>query len=408
MSAAAGERTRSSRTATTVALVTAALLICAFPTSAGAAEATGNTTLVVAKGKAKLLKKRAIGLRGIGGAVTEGRRTRLQVGGGVVGADGARLTNKGALRLISGKGRKRRVVRLTQLRTVLGPRSLLLGKLNGRGKRRVLFRLRAHPSRLALDGLQGTASLRRARLIWNRGAVRAVSRRLRAAVPRGTLGIARVGAVATGTEVPASGPISGEPPRLARPASAVDVTGATITWHVRSSWIGYLQTESPKSRAEETEGAIPGPAVVESEHPCLDDAGGESKPLVYDYTFPFTEGWYDDATGTAALYARGGLRSLYPGHGIDFTLREPEIEINGGTSRVISRVAGSGDTAYSNTRAAMLDLTLPGSVTESAPNSFGFADPIRGRLTADGLSVFGTYYESNPGFGCFSVSFSTG
>lgn len=385
----------------------ALMLALAVPATAGAAETTGNTTLVVSAGKAKALAKRGITLSGIRGASTEGRETRLQVSGGAIGDDGAHLSNDGALRLVAGEGRKRRVIRLTGLQTKLGPASFLSANL--RGKRRVVFDLEPRKGgALSLDGLRGIASLHGARLVWRRATARAIGRRLGAAIPKGALGTVKVSAVGTATDTPKSGPLStggDELPLLARPSSAIDVTGATVTWHVRSSWINYVDTGAGTTAIE---GAVSGAAVPEDDHPCLDDAGGNPEPRVYSYTFPFANGWYDRPSGTAALYTSGGTHFSFPGHGIDLVTRNPEIEINGGSSRAIFRLDGSGSTSYGNARAAILDLSLTEAPAESPPGTFTFVNEIKGRLTADGLSVFGGFYAppDNHGFGCFSVSFT--
>jgi hypothetical protein len=375
------------------------------PPDAGAA-ATGNTTLVVSAGQAKKLKQRGISFGGIRGALTEGRETRLQITGGSVGASEARLANDGALRLSAGQGRARRVIRLTGLETRIGPSSSLLGKLGAGGRTRVLFDVLPNPGAIALDGLRGTASLTGARLAWHKGIVRALRKRLGARLPAGALGRLRAGAAAaTATGTPVSGPVSSEPPRLARPASAVDLSAATVTWHVRSSWINYVASGAGTTAIE---GAVPAAPTLESEHPCLDDAGGDSEPRVYSYTFPFANGWYDKPSGVAAIYTGGGTHFSFPGHGIDLITRNPEIELNGGASRAIFQLGGSGSTAYANARASILDLSLGAAPAEGPAGTYSFADEIKGHLTADGLSVFGGFYAppSNHGFGCFSVSFS--
>ena len=384
--------------------LTAAL---AAPASAGAAEATGNTTLVVSAGKAKVLAKRGIELSGVRGAATEGRETRLQVADGAIGDGAAQLANDGALRLVAGKGRARRVVRLTGLQTQLGPSSYLSANL--RGKRRVVFDLEPRKDgTLSLDGLRGIASLHGARLVWRRATAKAIGKRLGATIPKGALGTVKVSAVGTATDTPKSGPLSStELPLLARPASAIDVTAATVTWHVRSSWINYVATGAGTTAIE---GAVPGPATPEDAHPCLDDAGGDPEPRVYGYTFPFANGWYDRSSGTAALYTGGGTHFSFPGHGIDLITRNPEIEINGGMSRAIFRLDGSGSTDYGNARAAIIDLSPTAAPVEGPPGTFTFAKEIKSYLSADGLSVFGGFYAppSNHGFGCFSVSFQAG
>lgn len=394
-----------SLTALLASLLTLALLSAAL---AGAAEtaATGNTTLVVSAGKAKKLDKRGISFGGIQGALSDGRETRLQIVGGTVGATAAQLLHSGGLRLIAGEGRERRVVRLTGLQTVLGAESTLRGKL--KGKERVLFELAPKPGALALDGLRGTASLGGANLFWDKAVARAISRRLGVDLPKGRFGTVRSSAVARGVDTPVSGPISNEPPLLARPATAVNLTGATVTWWVRSSWINYVATGAGTSAIE---GAVPGAAIAESGHPCLDDSGGETVPRVYDFSFPLVSGWYDPPTGIAAIYGSGGVHFSFPGHGIELTARNPEIELNGASSRAIFRLKGSGSTAYPDARAALLDLHPIGAPVEGPPGTFTYvASSLRGSLTPDGLKVFGGFYSppTNHGFGCFAVSFSTG
>lgn len=376
-----------------------------MPASAGAAEATGNTTLVVSTGKAKALAKRGIRLAGIRGATTEGRETRLQVSGGTIGSDTASLSNGGGLRFIAGKGRSRRVVKLTGLQTQLGSRSSLSGKLKGNGKPRVLFDLGVRPAALSLDGLRGTASLQDARLVWRRGVAKAIGKRLGVRLPRGALGSLRASAVATAAETPVSGPISTEPPLLARPASAVDVTGATITWHVRDSWIAYANSETAP---ETLGGAVPGSKKPEADHVCPDNPADRGE-FVFDFGFPFATGWYDPPSGTTALYTGGGIHYRYPSRGIDLTTSNPEIEINGAASRVIVRLRGSASTAYPDSRTAMLNLNIAEPPVESPAGTFTYSNPIRGSLDPNGQSIFAGFYPPpNNGFGCFSISFMTG
>jgi hypothetical protein len=396
-------------------------LVLGSATPAGAAEPVGSATLTVSAGTMKTLEQRSIRLSGVGGASGEGRRTRLQVTGGTIGDGVAQLSASGSLKLTvlegekpgvvgseRGSGRKRRAVKLTGLRIELGlRRSTLSAKL---GKhRRVIFDLEANgpPS---IDAAKGAAQLRGARLVWRRAAARALDNRLDAHVPRGALGsfevsVATVLSGGPGGGIPQSGPISNEPPLLARPAGAVDVTAATLAWHVRDSWIRYVNSqEAPQP----LEGAVAEPAIAESSHPCPDRPSVTNPTLVYSYDFPFANGWYDAASGTAALYYGGGVRFSYPAHGIDVAARNPEIEINGGASRAIFRLRGQGETPYPDQRASLLSL-VPSTPIQGSPGSFGFAAPIRGALTDDGQTVFAGFYPPpGNGFGCFSISFSTG
>ncbi len=380
-----------------------ALLALALTASAaaGAVKPVGSTTLVVGAAQSQQLDKRGVDIGGAGAAESSGREIRLGISDGSIGSSAADLASDGALRLAAGSGRARKVVRLTGLRVALASTSTLSAKLGG--KRRTVFDLRTAPDSLAIDAVRGTAQLRRAQLVWRRGAARALSNRLDVRIPRGVLGTIRVSAAVVIPDTPQQGAISDEPPLLARPASAVNVTAASLSWHVRDSWIRYTNTqEAPQA----LEGAVAGPAIPESTHPCPDRPGGTNPTLVYSYDFPFANGWYDPVSGSAALYYLGAVRFSYPAHGIDLTTRNPEIEIAGAASRAIFRLRSS---TYLDKRAAILGLALSGPPSEAPAGTFSFGAPLRGSLTTDGQAVFaGFYAPPNNGFGCFSVSFSTG
>lgn len=390
------------RGATAILLAALALVLgLTASASADTVRPVGSATLVVSPAQSRLLDERGIALSGAGAAERSGRQIRLEVGGGSIGTDAAQLASAGTLRLATGSGRNREVAQLTGLRVELGSSSTLSAKLAG--KRRTVFDLKAAPGSLAIDAQRGTAQLRKTRLVWRRAAVRALSRRLGALVPRGTLGAIKVSAAVVLPDTPQQGAISDEPPLLARPSSAVNVTAASLSWHVRDSWIRYTNTqEAPQA----LEGAVAGPAILESTHPCPDRPAGTNPTLVYSYDFPFANGWYDPVSGSAALYYLGSVRFSYPAHGIDLTTRNPEIEINGAASRAIFRLRSS---TYLDKRAAILSLAPSGPPSEGPGGSFSFSTPPRGSLTSDGQAVFaGFYAPPNNGFGCFSVSFSTG
>jgi len=393
-----------SRAARTALLASALSLALAAPAPAGAAKPTGNTTLVVDRSKAALLEQRGVVLSGVGGAQTAGRETRLQVKGGEIGDTAAAFAHRGGLRLTAGAGRSRREIVLRGLRVQLGNRSVLSAKLGSR--RLVVFRLAARPGRLDLNPTAGTAQLLGARLIWRPGAVAALSRKLGRRIPRGALGKLRTKAAKTLDEVPKPAAIPPEPPLLARPAGAVDVTGGSLTWHVRDSWIRYVSS----STAPETQGgATANPAYPGNEHPCPDNPVATNPTLTYSYDFPFSNGWYDPASGTTALYHGGGVRFSYPSRGIDLATRNPEIEIAGAASRAIFRLKGAGGTAYPDSRAAIMSLAAGTPAVESPAGTFTYTAPVKATLTPDGEAVFGGFYSPpNNGFGCFSISFTTG
>lgn len=393
-----GERHIGAGSVVVLTALLALLLALTAAAPAVAAAPSGSASLVVKAGKWALLKQRGVALEAVGASSNTGRRLRLQVGGGTIGVDNAQIDFAGALRLSAGEGRSRRVIRLGGLRADLGSGSTLSAQFGK--KRRILFDLAG--GTLATDAVKGSAQLEGASLVWRRGARVALESRLNKSLPAGlgsfSLSVATVG----GGSAPKVEPIANEPPLLARPAGAVNVTSATLAWHVRDSWIRYVNTqEAPQAM----EGAGPQAPIPGESHPCPDSKG--TPTLVYSYDFPFANGWYDPANGSAALYYGGGVRFSYPSHGIDLTTRNPEIEIAGPASRAIFRLRGAGDTPYPDQRAAIFDL-VPTEPLPGAPGSFGFPGPIEASLSADGQKAFAGFYPPpNNGFGCFSVSFST-
>jgi len=184
---------------------------------------------------------------------------------------------------------------------------------------------------------------------------------------------------------------------LARPASAVDLTGAQITWRPKPSFIRYVNsgegtsvfagaTEDPPTGAECP--VEPGPA------------------LVYSFHFPFARGWYDAATGAAGVYFGGGVRFRYTAHGIDLDAKEPEIELTGASSRAIFRLDGRGDTNPGNKRAVMVDLGVAAAPPVQGPGSVSY-ERIPATIPVGGSqSVFADFYAPGDTFGCISVSFT--
>jgi Htaa len=388
----------ASKTLAVLALASA----LAAPATADAAGPTGNTTLTVAKGKARLLAERQIAFGGTGG-VTAGRQTRLQISGGAIGVEGVRLSHAEALRFVAGTGHAQRAVRLAAPRLELAAeRSVLSAKL--KGKRRVVFDLGLPASGFLVDAAKGTAKLHGATLAWNPPVARAIGRLLDVRLPRGVLGKLRTSAATLLDEGSQPGGGSSEPPLLARPVSAVDVSGATLTWHVRDSWIRYANSETTP---EAIEGASPAPAIPESSHPCPDRPAETAPTLVYSYSFPFVNGWYDPPTGVTALYHAGGIRFSYPSRGIDLTMRNPEVEINGGASRTILRLRNG---AGSDPRVSFLGLAASAAPVESPAGTFTYSAPLRAALTPEGQAAFGSfggiYSPPNNGFGCFAISFT--
>ena len=201
-----------------------------------------------------------------------------------------------------------------------------------------------------------------------------------------------------------SGPGSGgdaNPPLATRPPGAVDVTGATVSWRVRETFIRYLAAGEGTTPVEGATAAAP---VL---------LPGASAALSYDFGFPFANGWLDTgadpaspADDRAALYFNGGLRFRYSAHGLDIFAAKPELELGGGASRAIFSISENGGAAQRQVL-VNLDLSRAGAITQTG-GSYTY-DRVPGTVpSGTAASVFAGFYAPGTDFGCFSVSFSTG
>jgi len=210
-----------------------------------------------------------------------------------------------------------------------------------------------------------------------------------------------------GPENPASGPLGNEPPRLARPATAVDVSVAKVSWYPRDSWVRYVSSGGAAGDGILFSGGASGIDSTASE--CPDRPSGSDAQLPYQVDFAPQASWYDPVSGSAGIYGSGAVTFRWQGHGIDLTAADPEIEINGAASRAIFRFDGAGSTPYPNQRAALVDLALGSQPTLTNGGKTFTYSHVRGTLTADGVNVFAGFYTppDNDEFGCVSVSFTT-
>ncbi len=197
-----------------------------------------------------------------------------------------------------------------------------------------------------------------------------------------------------------------EPPFLERPPGASDVTSATIKWRVRESFIRYVEVGAGTSVAD---GASADPP----------EAIGGTTPLTYSFNFPFADGWTDAGPGSTAIHGSGKVGFRYCSNTINFTVAEPEIELNGDSdSRMIFRVDGTDGTAFPNSRAVMVQL-IPSLATVTTEGNRTTLSGIPGYVPQAATGIFADFYPPFPGsvdaagadlsrFGSVTVSYTTG
>jgi hypothetical protein len=393
-----------------VPLAIAVALAClALAPAATAAPGSGNVTLTVGgKGQAaRALAAAGVEAGAIAPATRSGKRLKLPVKSVAFGK-AATVALRGGIRLKAG----RRSLKLRSVRLKLTTKQVTISAKAG-ASRRTVFVAKPAKGRSKLDRSKLTASLATTKLGLTPAGAKLVRQKLGVSgVSAGTLGqLGLKAGVKSGSGTkpggggpgggggggggPQSGPIKNPPPVLARPAGAVDVTSATLTWRPRESWIQYINGGEGTSVFG---GAVNGPGEVKS---------GSSATLVYSFHgFPFKNGWYHPATGTAAIYFSGGVGFRWSAHGINFSAADPEIEINGGASRAIFLFNGTDDTVYDNQRGVLVDLD-PGTIQTPPSGSVIYTD-VPGSIPQDtGESVFAGFYPADTPFGTMTVSFTT-
>ncbi|HEX6204450.1 MAG TPA: HtaA domain-containing protein [Solirubrobacterales bacterium] len=393
-----------------VGLAVAAVLIAA---AAPAAAAPGQAVLEVGGRAAQALRAQGVKVTPLGAAEGSARRIVLPVRTGLVGSTATVLRFGGGISLRKGQRR----ARLGDLRLTLGRRNGLAGKLGGDSVG--LFRVLAGGQR-DVDVAHGSARLSGLRLRLTRPAARELADRLglgrRPAGVFATLSAADEDLPqAAPTPVPGSqpqdtscalpstaGPAPEEPlPVAPRPPGAVDVTGASLSWSVRDSFIRYINTGEGTSVSGGATAAAP------------EVRPGSSLPFTYAFGFPFAGGWHDaganpadPADDRAAIYFDGGVRFLYGAHGIDLRTSAPEIELGGGASRAIFAVA-EGEAPAERQVIVNLDLGRAASVQQSG--AIITYDRVPGAIPAGtATSTFAGFYAPGTDFGCFTVTYSVG
>ncbi|MDQ2700845.1 MAG: HtaA domain-containing protein [Actinomycetota bacterium] len=180
-----------------------------------------------------------------------------------------------------------------------------------------------------------------------------------------------------------------EPPVLIKPAGADNVTSATINWRVRDSFIRYVNSGSG---ANAIDGAIPGTPEG-------------SPPLVYNFTFPFTSGWVDETS--SLIKGSGGVTFRFCRHTINFMVQDPEVELNGDSSRLIFRVKGTDGSAYPDSRAVTVDLKLSGAQKVETVGKTTTYTGIPGFVPTGSTGLFADIYAPGDEFGHLDLTVTT-
>jgi hypothetical protein len=367
------------------------LILAALAAPVAADAATGSATFKLGKQGASALGKSGIRLGAYGSARASGRRVAVKLpAASVKGGKRPVVAVRGGLRLRRGT----RVVKLASLRLKVARGRLTVSARLG-ARRITALSGRLDPG--ALDPDLPGVHLSSTKVALTAGARRALARRLRAPLPRGAIGTVRIGALPTAKKPAATTPPGSAPAPAPRPPTATAVTAATLTWNVRDSFVRYINTGEGTSVSG---GAIADPPTVRP---------GSDAALVYSFRFPFASGWYDSATGTAALKHTGAVRFRYSAHTIDLTTADPEVELAGAASRAVVRFDGPTAGDLAGQRGVLMDLD-PAGATRTVGNGGKTITytTIPGKVPQGTAgSVFAGFYMPGDEFGSMTVSFTT-
>ena len=349
---------------------------------------------------------------GIGGADTTGGGPAFRSDGGSDRGQRRRAPEqRRALRFVAGGG-PRRTRRAADRPADPARRAARPSAASSAASARILFDLQ--PTRRADHRRRARhrPAARSARCVWRRSAPRDDLRRLGVELPKGAPRHSSGSAPRQrcSDRTPSGADLGDEPPRLARP-------GERGQRRHRDAHLARPRLLDPLRRPRKrrrTPWRAPSPArrSLESSHPCPDRrAGTDPKPASTPTPSPSPNGWYDPPSGAAALYGSGGDPLQLP------RARDRPDHPQPGDRDQRRRLAGDLPPPRRAARPAYPDSARRSSTSAATqprsrapPERFTFAAPITSSLTADGLTVFAGFYPppTNHGFGCFSVSFTTG
>ncbi|HET7445544.1 MAG TPA: HtaA domain-containing protein [Solirubrobacterales bacterium] len=375
--------------------------------------AAGTSTLKLDGPAAKALRAAGVELGAVKPATGRAQKVVLPVAASLAGKTTTIVRHRGAVSLQAG----RKQLRLAKLTLVLDKRARVEAKLGG--ERLDLFRVTG--GKRQVDPTAGSIDLSGLRLKLTADGAREIGERLGLDSLRSqTFGqlTTRVSGAANGGGAPSGGgggatksstcPLPSTPgptpedplPAKVKPLGAVDVTGAALDWHVRDSFIRYINSGEGTSVSG---GATADPPVL------LPEA---SQALSYDFRFPFTGGWLDPGASpeagddSALVDFSGAVRFRYSAHGIDLSTADPEIEIAGANSRAIFAISDAGGAAK---RQVLINLDLSRAAGVSVSGKTHTYERVPGAIPpGTASSTFAGFYTPGTEFGCVTVSFTTG
>lgn len=380
-------------------------MLIALPTAAQAAKPSGSPVALISIGKtSKGLRGPGVKVKAIKPMVVRSKLAGFPISDVAVnGTAAGSFVLRGGFLLSKGK----RKVKITGLLVSVKRSNVTVTGRIGR-KRLKIFSGKAS-TKPTIDGGRVAVAVRVTKLTATSAAVKRVRSALKSRSPKSRF-VGKLSADAAVVAPPISGessvsreaaatcaPATAAVTDPAKPGSAVNLSCGFLTWHVRDSWIGYLPINVPVAPAAAL------PPINGNEHVC--PTAGSSAVDAYSFSLPFSNGWWDSATATGALYSTGGIHFRHDDHGLNVRVMDVELRLNGAASTLKLTVFDSANPGGARIDFATMNATAPlagGPVAPSTPVS---------RLTtslteAASAGPLGGFYAPGESFGCMDFGFN--
>jgi hypothetical protein len=363
-------------------LPAAAVLALAVAAPAAHAQAT---KIVLSGPTAAALKAQGVRVEAGKPATASGARLTLPTDDVAISGSTATVDHGGSVTLAAGG----HTVKLTAVEVVVGKRSTLSAMVGG--KRATLATISASGTRRAVE--ESGTYITESPLSVTAGGLKL----LRSGLHKPGLRLTRLGTIdleatpsapAGGSDIPGAPPVPtvtgpatpGGSTTTKRPAAAVSITGGTVTWSPRTSWLGYL--------------AASGQA----------DAVTATAPATYDatamaYTLPISGGWFDKASNGAVVNTGGAADFRFTSHTIDMAFGDFTFDLAASTPKAIVTVVRAEGSPKADIGARkVLDLVKLNGVTPTVSGTTVTWTDVPLTLAAEGVPLYRAYlYDSDQG-----------
>lgn len=386
-----------------IPLLIALAALLAVPAVSVADQPAGRPVITVPLGeKGKGLRAKGVKITALGGGLIYRQDSvgLLASDISVGGKDRVNIVLRGGVKLKVGK----RSVKLTGLFVQLRAKELSVSAKAG--KKRITLFTGKFTTPPEFDVARIAATFSTAKTTLTKGAVKYLRAKLKKFKPRNrTLGkfagnafvIAppQTGAVTPPETAYSCLPVSASTDP-AKPATATDLSCGYLVFHTRDSWTKYIELNYPIAPASGL------PAYDGKNHVCA-DGGAAGVVDAYSLSLPVKSGWWDAASGKGYIATAGGVHYRYDGRGIDVTIVDLEVSINGGSSTVYATTTDSYDPTPKRIPFATFNPAAP--LAGAAPGPGAPLSRLKLSLTPEAVPLF-DLYDAGSGFGCLDLGFN--